>query len=70
MRLRDNNLSVKKSITRHFTYQPVQFLPSIFQRFSDAYAKYAGDALYSYIYHLDHVRIKVGSKVAWVSYRE
>lgn len=64
MRLRENNLSVKKSITRHFTYQPVQFLPSIFQRFSDAYA------LYSYIYNLDHVRIKVGSKVAWVSYRE
>lgn len=66
MKLRENNLSVKKSITRHFTYQPVQCLPSIFQRFSDAYAKYGGDVLYSYtnIYHLDHVRIKVGSKVA------
>lgn len=66
MKLRKNNLSVKKSITRQFTYQPLQCLPSIFQRFSEAYAKYAGDALYSYtsIYHLDHVRIKVGSKVA------
>lgn len=66
MKLRKNNLSVKKSITRQFTYQPLQCLLSIFQRFSDAYAKYAGDALYSYtsIYHLDHVRIKVGSKVA------
>lgn len=66
MKLRKNNLSVKKSITRQFTYQPLQCLSSIFQRFSDAYAKYAGDALYSYtsIYHLDHVRIKVGSKVA------
>lgn len=66
MKLRKNNLSVKKSITRQFTYQSLQCLPSIFQRFSDACAKYAGDALYSYtsIYHLDHVRIKVGSKVA------
>lgn len=66
MKLRENNLSVKKKYYKAIYLPTLTMFTSIFQRFSDAYAKYAGDALFSYtsIYHLDHVRIKVGSKVA------
>lgn len=66
MKLRKKQFECKKKYYKAIYLPTLTMFTSIFQRFSDAYAKYAGDALYSYtsIYHLDHVRIKVGSKVA------